>query len=94
MAIFEGFSELPEAQAVAIQSALTQVAQTVETQAEKDKKEAMAITMAYDALRLLVIAPGPVDYIAKNIVIPKLPAFFRWITKQLHELGVFGPHGQ
>jgi hypothetical protein len=94
MAIFEGFSELPEAQAVAIQTALTQVAKTVEDTADKDKKEAAALAMAYDALDLLIGAPGPVDYIAKQIVIPNLPAFFRWISEQLHELGVFGPHGQ
>ncbi len=94
MAIFEGFKELPPEQAAAIQATLTQVAQTVETQAQKDQKEAAALAMAYDALDLLIGAPGPVDYVAKQIVIPHLPAFFRWISEQLHELGVFGPHGQ
>lgn len=94
MAIFEGFKELPPEQAAAVQAALTQVAQTVETQAQKDQKEAAALAMAYDALDLLIGAPGPVDYVAKQIVIPHLPAFFRWIAEQLHELGVFGPHGQ
>lgn len=93
MAIFEGFKELHPEQAAAIQATLTQVAQTVETQADKDKKESAALQLAYDALDLLVGAPGPVDYIAKNVVIPQLPAFFRWISEQLHELGIF-KHGQ
>lgn len=94
MDIFEGFKDLPVEQAAAVQSALTQVAKTVEDTAEKDKKDVLALSMAYDALDLLIGAPGPVDYIAKQIVIPQIPAFFRWIVAQLHELGVFGPHGQ
>lgn len=93
MAIFEGFSDLPEAQAVAVQTALTQVAKTVEDTAEQDKKDALALSMAYDALDLLIGAPGPVDYVAKQIVIPQIPAFFRWIVAQLHELGIF-EHGK
>lgn len=94
MSLFEGFKDLPADQAAAIQATLTQVAQTVETQAQKDQKEAAALAMAYDALDLLIGAPGPVDYVAKNIVIPHLPAFFRWISEELHRLGVFGPHAK
>lgn len=89
MSIFEGFQGLPTEQASAVQSALTQVAKIVEDTAEKDKKEAAALAMAYDALDLLIGAPGPVDYIAKQVVIPQLPAFFRWIAAQLHDLGIF-----
>lgn len=96
MSLFEGFSQLPEAQAVAVQTALTQVATQVENAQElptpeegQNAKEAAALKMAYDALDLLINAPGPVDWAVKEVVIPQLPAFFKWVAEQLHNLGVF-----
>ena len=96
MSLFEGFAELPEAQAVAVQTALTQVAKQVETagalptpEGGQNAKEAAALKLAYDALDLLINAPGPVDWAVKEVVIPQLPAFFKWVSEQLHNLGIF-----
>lgn len=96
MSLFEGFSDLPAEQAVAVQTALTQVAKVVEdapvleTPAEgQNAKEATALKLAYDALDFLIEAPGPVDWVVKEAVIPQLPAFFKWVAEQLHKLGIF-----
>jgi hypothetical protein len=93
--LFNGFLPLGPEKAAAVQTALTQIAKEVEDKnphAESDAKEAAALKKAYDALDLLINAPGPVDFVVKDLVIPHLPAFFRWVTEELHKLGVFGPH--
>jgi len=90
--LYEGFSDLPPEIAGAIQGTLTKVAQEVEEEsklAESDAKEIAALKKAYDALDMLIQAPGPVDFVAKELVIPRLPEFFRWLTEQLHKLGIF-----
>ena len=93
--IFDGFLPLGPEKAAAVQTALTQIAVQVEQEnphAESDAKEAAALKLSYKALKILIAVPGPIDFTVENFVIPNMPAFFRWVTEELHKLGVFGPH--
>ena len=95
--IFDGFLPLGPEKAAAVQTALTQIAVQVEQEnphADSAEKEEAALRLSYKALKLLIAVPGPIDFMVENFVIPNLPGFFEWITEQLHNLGVFGPHAK
>lgn len=52
------------------------------------EKQIAALQMTYDALDLLIGAPGPVDLLVKNFVIPALPGFIDWAVAELKKAGV------
>lgn len=90
--VFDGFQQLAPDQAAAVQTALTQVAVQVEDQykgADSKTKEQEALRLSYQALKILIAVPGPIDWAVENFVIPNLPEFFKWIVEQLHHAGVF-----
>ena len=80
----------PEA-AAQVEAALFQSVQTVEQtmpNADNKAKQIAALQLTYDALDLLIGAPGPVDILIKNFLIPSIPDLIDWAVAELKKAGV------
>jgi len=64
-----------------------QVQQDMPDGGDKEKQLA-ALRMTYDALDLLIGAPGPVDMLVKNFLIPAIPDMIDWAVAELKKAGV------
>lgn len=80
----------PEA-AAQVEATLFQNVKTVEhtmPNADNKEKQIKALQLTYDALDMLIGAPGPVDLLVKNFLIPAIPDLIDWAVAELKKAGV------
>lgn len=70
-----------------LEKQIVDVQQTMPGASGKDK-QIQALKQAYDALDLLINAPGPVDFLVKELLIPALPDLIDYLVAELKKAGV------